>query len=989
MLQPKSALLRAEPNAAAGDGQTLPGDDRRDETRPRDEPLSFLAGSGAYLTARYGLGVLVSLGNMLVLTWWIGPHAYGLFVTAIGLVAFLSSLGRVGVDTYLVRREAVPDRRLYDIAGTVVLMASVALALSGAAVVPWLIRWYGNREFVAPYLVLLLSVPVIGLAGIPTAKLERDLDFRCVAGIEVAGQSLGLAVAMVLAWSGFGVWAAVAGQTVWQGFLLLAAYAYSGLVPRLRFGVSEAREMLSYGIGITASLRTWQLRTLVNPLLVGRFAGAEGVAFVGLAIRIAESLGAVRLAAGRLAIAILARVQHKRDDFRRTLEQALYLQVIVLGPLLCGFALFGSLIVRHIIGARWMPSLVVFPFVAAGVLVNSVYNLQASALFVTGRQWLVMRSYVTHVVILGAGTLFLLPRLGIAGYGWAELAACAGYLLIHTGLSGVQAISYRKLAPWFVIFLAILFTPMSSPHGVVLLWLVLPVGAAAWKSTQAPAGRRLGEICRSTANKVRLPAGTSLILCLALLTPVQVQPVGSSAQVDVTNAGTETIPATLFGMHFRLDKVSWPTVPFGSLRLWDTDTRWQNMNPRPGTYQFVMLDRYLSAARLHGLRDVLLSLSSTPDWASANPTDKTCDYARTALGDCGPPSDLNSDGSGADQVWRDFIYALGVHLLRLNGNSYATVNTFAMWNEFTRGSSSGRSSWLGSNQQLLRMTQDANCILTGRGSITATHQACTAVNMREPAVGLLPAAKIATPDAVPQLPGLAQYGAYLAQSGALDAIDVLAVHAYAYRGLGKTSPDAGSAGLPSQSANIARVLSATTTRMPVWSTEGSWGDTSLNLPDPDMQMGYVARYYLGGWSTGFRRLYWYAADNSWGRLIYQNRIGGCNDHGTGRGCPTMAATAWTQVYKWMVGNRMTSKCTPDAAEQVWSCGLVTPGGKKLLAVWDASQTCANGLCTTRSYTYPAEYKQYFTLASGRSKPLNGGTVQIGWKPILLSQAPME
>src|SRR5438132_10092347 len=45
---------------------------------------------GAYLALRYGLGVFVSLGNMLVMTRWIGPHPYGLFVTAIGIVAFLS-----------------------------------------------------------------------------------------------------------------------------------------------------------------------------------------------------------------------------------------------------------------------------------------------------------------------------------------------------------------------------------------------------------------------------------------------------------------------------------------------------------------------------------------------------------------------------------------------------------------------------------------------------------------------------------------------------------------------------------------------------------------------------------------------------------------------------------------------------------------------------------------------------------------------------------
>ena len=96
---------------------------------------------GAYLAARYGLGVFVSLGNMLVMTRWIGPHAYGLFVTAIGIVAFLSNLARAGVDTYLVRLESVPDQRIYDIANTLVLFISASLSLLGAISVPLLVRW--------------------------------------------------------------------------------------------------------------------------------------------------------------------------------------------------------------------------------------------------------------------------------------------------------------------------------------------------------------------------------------------------------------------------------------------------------------------------------------------------------------------------------------------------------------------------------------------------------------------------------------------------------------------------------------------------------------------------------------------------------------------------------------------------------------------------------------------------------------------------------
>jgi O-antigen/teichoic acid export membrane protein len=311
-----------------------------------------------------------------------------------------------------------------------------------------------------------MAIPVSALTGIPMAKLERGLEFRQIAGIELAGQSLGLVVAASLAWLHAGVWAPVMGQIAWQVFTLIAAGACAAIPFRLCFDLKLARPMLSYGISLTASLRTWQLRTLVNPLIVGRFVGAEGVAYVALAIRIAEALGSFRLAAGRMAIAALARLQDRRDEFRRTLEQALYLQVVTLGPLLCAFALLGRYIVQHVIGARWMPSMQIYPFAAAGVLVNSVYNLQASALFVVGKQWLVMRSYMAHVVLLATTTLILLPRLGLIGYGWAELVACSAYCLIHSGLAGTVPISYQRLRPWVAGFVAGLFL---VPVGYTLL----------------------------------------------------------------------------------------------------------------------------------------------------------------------------------------------------------------------------------------------------------------------------------------------------------------------------------------------------------------------------------------------------------------------------------------------------------------------------------------------------------------------------------------
>ena len=179
---------------------------------------------------------------------------------------------------------------------------------------------------------------------------------------------------------------------------------------------------------------------------------------------------------------------------------------------------------------------------------------------------------------------------------------------------------------------------------------------------------------------------------------------------------------------------------------------------------------------------------------------------------------------------------------------------------------------------------------------------------------------------------------------------------------------------------LQRVVPATAAALPVWSTEGSWGDTATKEPDLDMQAAYVARAYLLGWSLGFKRMYWYAWGNSWGRLWSQSGVNGCSDQGSGAGCTSPSAGAYAEVYSWMVGNTMSRPCA--ATGSVYSCQFSRPDGSRMLAVWDTSVSCVRGFCARAQYNFPPGYNSYLDLAHGRHR-LRGRTLWIGAKPVLL------
>jgi hypothetical protein len=124
---------------------------------------------------------------------------------------------------------------------------------------------------------------------------------------------------------------------------------------------------------------------------------------------------------------------------------------------------------------------------------------------------------------------------------------------------------------------------------------------------------------------------------------------------------------------------------------------------------------------------------------------------------------------------------------------------------------------------------------------------------------------------------------------------------------------------------------------------------------------------------GVERVYWYRWDatSTYGGALWTPSAG-----------PTEAATAWTEVSKWINGATLSTACSANGS--VWSCGFIRPGGYLALAVWDAGQDCQNGVCKTKDYTVPAGFTQYLDL-TGKSTTTTsaGSTIQIGAKPILL------
>jgi O-antigen/teichoic acid export membrane protein len=426
-----------------------------------------------YLIGRQALALVVSLLGVAILVRQIGPTNYGLYTGAASIAFVLGSIGTFGLDVYLVRRERAVTKADLDQAVTLLAISALIVTVATITLAAPVLGLLNLPRFEEPLRVIALSLPFTLLEAPMMASLERALDYRKVAIIEMVQQFVYYGVALTLAFLNAGFWSPVAGLMASQAWLFVATYTVQRYRPAFAWDRSLVRDMLGYGSSYSASSWLWQLRGLVNPLVVGHFLGAAAVGFVGLAARLVEVTAFVRNAAWRLSIAAFGRVQSDLTRFRRVVGEAMALQTLAVAPLLAALGSAGPWLLPAVFGHKWEPVVRVFPYIALGMIFQSVFSMETSVLYVVGRGRSVLPVHALHLTLFAGGAALCVWRFGVVGFGYGELIALAAYVLLDRKVRELFPVSYRDALPWVVGFTPPLFALYVPPLAVPLLWLPL------------------------------------------------------------------------------------------------------------------------------------------------------------------------------------------------------------------------------------------------------------------------------------------------------------------------------------------------------------------------------------------------------------------------------------------------------------------------------------------------------------------------------------
>lgn len=389
--------------------------------RPKQPGSSLVRGS-VWTALRQGVQQGCALISLVVVARLIPPAEVGLFSMATLVLTITRALTETGFEQALIQRAELTDEVL-DTGFVAVLLRGVFVALV-LALAAGLFATFFEEPRVADILRALAGgILIEGFINNRVAMFQRTLDFRRYFFFHSAGQVLGLIATVLSALVLHNVWAVVIGQLASALARVIASYALCSQRPRLRLRWALARDLLQYGRWVSAS--SVLLFVLVNGdnVVIGKWIGAEALAFYNWAYQLANLPALViTQVLSSVMFPALAAVRDNPARVSELFARSMRLTLLMALPASLLIAALVELFTRALLGDKWLP---IVPLTHALVLFGLLRAIGASAgaLFLAvGRPDVRAKLQIGQLIVFAISLYPLFQSYGALGVAYAVTA---------------------------------------------------------------------------------------------------------------------------------------------------------------------------------------------------------------------------------------------------------------------------------------------------------------------------------------------------------------------------------------------------------------------------------------------------------------------------------------------------------------------------------------------------------------------------------------
>jgi teichuronic acid exporter len=382
----------------------------------RERSLKAVIWSSADTFGRQGIQFVTSI----LLARLLGPAEFGLLGMAIVFLAVATSFVDSGFSSALIQRKEPTEEDK-----TSVFLFNMSAGLGMAAVMygaaPWIARFYAQPILTGLTRLMALNLFISACGSVQFALLRRELDFKTQWKVGMVATAVSGAVAVALAWRGYGVWSLAIQANVSALISTLLVWLLVPWRPSRKGSIKSLRSMFGFGSRVLASGLIGTVFERVQLLLIGKVFGAVDLGYYTRAYSTQQMPASLfQTVVSKVTFPLFSTIAHDRERLKAAMRKCMTTLGAVVLPMMAGLALMARPAVVVLFGAKWLPCV---PYLRILALAGALWPLHVAnldVLMAAGRSDLFLRAEVVKRVLIAVGLAVSVP-ISVMAMVWAML----------------------------------------------------------------------------------------------------------------------------------------------------------------------------------------------------------------------------------------------------------------------------------------------------------------------------------------------------------------------------------------------------------------------------------------------------------------------------------------------------------------------------------------------------------------------------------------
>lgn len=344
---------------------------------------------------------IVSLVINIILARILTPEDYGI----VAMIAIFITLSYVFIDggfsSALIQKKNTDGLDFSSVFYfTVVLSILFYVVLFVCA--PFISEFYENKypQLTEVLRILGLQVIIYGINSIQIAYVSRKMMFKNLFWASLIGTILSAIAGILMALSGFGVWAIVTQQLSSSAGTTITLYFITRKLPSLSFSFDRLKSLLDYGVKLFASNLIINLFQELRAIIIGKIYLAKELALYDrgrqfpwlLVNNINNSIGAV-------LFPVIAQKQDELKDVKALTRKSIRFSSFVMSPLMFIMSLCAEPMVRLILTEKWIGCVPLMQWFCLVYLFQPIHTANLQALKAIGRSDICLKLEIVKKVL--------------------------------------------------------------------------------------------------------------------------------------------------------------------------------------------------------------------------------------------------------------------------------------------------------------------------------------------------------------------------------------------------------------------------------------------------------------------------------------------------------------------------------------------------------------------------------------------------------------